>query len=163
MSRLTYERHPEQEAPHTTADPLPGNNQWSRKLVYNGQSLVQDVTDARAVTTHFEYDGQNRVKEVTYSDGTPTVVYTYDVVRNEYYPAENPEPSNRGRLTSVLTKDASNNRLTMQRYDYNALGQVVFQTQQHGLNSPYVLKYTYDLAGQVKTETYPSGRVVSYS
>lgn len=78
LSRLTYERQVEQDAPWTTTDSVAGNNQWSRKIIYNSQSLVQDAYDARQINTHFVYDGLNRVSQISYSDSTPAAYYWYD-------------------------------------------------------------------------------------
>src|SRR5207253_3638983 len=61
LSRLTYERQVEQEAPHYAADSVTGNSYWSRRIDYNSQGLVQDAYDARQIHTHFDYDGLNRV------------------------------------------------------------------------------------------------------
>ena len=45
-------------------------------------------------------------------------------------------------------------------YSYNSLGQMTRMTRSiDGQN--YASSYTYDLAGEVLTQTYPSGRVVS--
>ena len=42
----------------------------------NGNLLTK--TDARSITVTFAYDALNRPTSRTYSDGTPTVTYTYD-------------------------------------------------------------------------------------
>jgi YD repeat-containing protein len=78
LGRMTYERDPEQDAPYYAPDSYTGNNYWSRQTVYDSQSRVSDSYDARQINTHFSYDGLNRVKQATYSDGTPAVTYTYD-------------------------------------------------------------------------------------
>jgi YD repeat-containing protein len=52
LSRLTHERQVEQDAPFTTPDLVAGNNQWSRKLIYNSHGLVTDAYDARQINTH---------------------------------------------------------------------------------------------------------------
>ena len=145
LSRMTYERQPEQDAPHAAADALTGNSSWSRKIDYNGFSLVSQVTDARGVATNFTYDTLNRLISKTYSDGTPAVQYIHDEAR---YPDGGGEAySNRGRLTTVST---GNNQF-YQQFNYNRMGKVVMQRQIAGGN-PFEIQYSYNPGGQLIEE-----------
>jgi RHS repeat-associated protein len=155
LGRLVYERQVEQDAPHYAADAVTGNNYWSRRYVYNSQSLVQDAYDARQINTHFAYDGINRLSTITYSDGTPTVTYTYDQARTGYF--------NQGRLTSVSTATINEVRpSTGQEYDYDKMGRTTAQREKIGTTT-YTLSYSYNVGGLLLTETYPSGRVMNYA
>ncbi len=123
-------------------------------------SLLTQGVDARGVKTSFVYDGLNRVSAVNYLDEsgyvTPNVTYTYDEVRGDW--------KNKGRLTTVQTAAnfAQQTLETKQMYDYDVVGQVVNHTQSIG-NQSYNLNYGYNLAGQLTSEKYPSGKVFNYS
>jgi len=159
LSRLTHERHVEEAAPWTTTDAVAGNNQWSRKIIYNSQSLVQDAFDARQINTHFTYDGLNRVSKIEYflangtsPQGTPTRNYFYDQPRAGYF--------NLGRLTEQSTAAVTGVPATVQHFDYDAMGQIKSQRQTIGATN-YLLSYAYNLAGQPTSETYPGNRVLT--
>ncbi|HEX8844615.1 MAG TPA: RHS repeat-associated core domain-containing protein, partial [Pyrinomonadaceae bacterium] len=163
LGRLTYERQVEQAAVFTASDSLTGNSQWSRKIVYDEgdyQGLPTTMTDARNISTQYNYDSLNRIYQVSYSDGTPTVRSYYDQARTGYV--------NKGRLTTVTTDSiAASGQMpeipaTSQVYDYDLMGRVTRQQQAVGSNS-YTLSYGYNLGGQLTSQTYPSGRVVNYS
>ncbi len=112
---------------------------------YDAVGNLTQRTDARGVLTTYGYDNLNRAISRTYSDGTPTVTYTYDAVS---------VPNSKGRLTSV-----SSSVSTFSYGEYDGLGRVISSTQTtDGQN--YQVAYSYDLAGNLRTQTYPSGRVV---
>lgn len=108
--------------------------------------------------TSLAYDGLNRVTSVTYTGETgyqtPTVTYTYSEAESGFY--------NIARLTKVQT--AANATYgtpeTIQNYDYDKIGQVVKHIQSIG-NQSYQLEYGYNLAGQLVSEKYPSGKIVN--
>lgn len=167
LSRLTYERQVEQVVAFTSIyDPVTGNSSWTRKLVYDEligtttyKGLLTSHYDARNVRTRYTYDNLNRPKQVTYTDGTPTVTNSYDQAQTGYF--------NKGRLTTVQTAAVAASGsvpaipATTQSYDYDLKGQVKAHIQTIGTQS-YTFSYSYNLAGQLTGETYPSGRVVSY-
>ncbi len=92
---------------------------------------------------------------------TPQVTYTYDEPRNDAN--QNPYYNN-GRLTKVRTAASTNEETpeTVQTYDYDKVGQVVNHTQSIG-NQSYNLQYGYNLAGQLVSEKYPSGKVFNFA
>ena len=162
LSRLTHERQVEQDAPYYQTDAT-GNNYWSHKIVYNADNLVTDSWDARGIQTHVTYDGLNRASQITYTGEaatttTPTVTYSYDEQRSGYF--------NRGRLTTVSTAAGGGTLTpvpqTTQAFDYDRLGRVQSQRQTLGTTT-YTLGYSYNLLGQLQSETLPSGRIVSTS
>jgi RHS repeat-associated protein len=164
LSRLTYERHVEQAAIFTAADPLTNNSQWSRKITYdenNQQGLVTSMTDARNISTTYSYDNLNRIYQVAYSDGTPTVRNFYDSVRFTVQ-ADPRTIHNLGRLAEVQTDASGILPATSQAYNYDLVGRVAQSRQNVGAN-PYTMLYGYNLGGGLTSETYPSGRVVNYS
>lgn len=162
LSRLTYERQVESKAaPFAVSDPLTGNSAWSRQMVYDApgsEGFLSDIYDARNIRSHFSYDALGRLWQTTYSDGTPTVTTKYDRARAGYY--------NLGRLTEVATSATGALPATSQSYDYDLMGRVKDHKQTIAITSgtiEYPTRYTYGIAGQLVNQTYPSGRVVSYS
>jgi len=160
LGRLTYERQVEQAGTFTATDALTGNSSWSRKLVYdetinsvNYAGLLTTATDARSISTQFHYDQLNRIYQVNYSDGTPTVTNNYDQARTGYF--------NNGRLTEALTASTSSLPATSEVYNFDLMGRVKNNQQTVGDQS-YSMSYEYNLGGALRSETYPSNRVVSY-
>jgi RHS repeat-associated protein len=108
-------------------------------------------TDARGVITTFSYDtALNRPTQVSYNVGstgvpsTPTVTYTYGT---------NSSSHNNGRIITM------GDGLGSEAYTYDQLGRGT-QTQKTVNNVTYTTGYSYNLANQVSTTSYPSGRVV---
>ncbi|MFJ1611056.1 DUF6531 domain-containing protein [Streptomyces sp. NPDC088253] len=96
------------------------------------------VTNARGQTQTSAYDARNLLTKNTYSDGTPTVTYTYDDARR-------PKTIADGTGTRTLEYDNADRPLSV---------------TSPGATNPF--KYTYNNSGQVKTRTYPDGYAVSY-
>jgi RHS repeat-associated protein len=124
---------------------------------YDGVGSLLSKTDAIPKVTCFgslagstcngsSYDALNRPTSVSYSDGTPTVTYTYDAVTNGV-----------GQLTS-----ASNSNSTTSFTAFDNLGRVTTSTQSTNGQS-FTFSYTYNLAGGLLTETYPSQRTMTVS
>jgi YD repeat-containing protein len=110
---------------------------------------VTKQVDARSVETDFTYDAAARVLTKTFpAASSENVAFTYDATAG----------GNKGvgRLTSLTDQSGSDALL------YDAQGRATTDTRVIGANS-YATAYTYDAAGHVLTETYPSGRIVTYS
>lgn len=105
-------------------------------------------TDAANSVTTYTYDGLNRVKTKVYSGGpaTPNVTYTYD---------DDAVQESKGRLTKTQSSAS-----TSQVLSYDQLGRVLHSSQTTGSRT-YPFEYTYDRAGNLATEKYPSDRVVT--
>jgi RHS repeat-associated protein len=158
LSRLTHERQVEANA---TLDNVgvkqTSGGLWTKVMKYNTSGLLVDGYDARGVNAHFIYDGLNRVSTITFSDGTPQITYTYDQERAGYY--------NKGLLTRVETAEGNpttrpDTPSTSTEFDHDKMGQIVKQRQSIG-SQTYNLEYSFNLAGQLISEKYPSGRIVS--
>ncbi len=104
--------------------------------------------DARSITTTYGYDGLGRFATVSYSDGTPTVTYTYGT---------SAASNNKGRLITLADGAGSEN------YTYDLMGRItnVSKTITGATGNPYNLVYGYNNANQLTSLTYPSGRVVT--
>src|SRR5260221_2197475 len=97
------------------------------------------------VATHI-YDALNRVTSRSYTDSTPAVTYNDDLGNSS---------NGKGRLASVSSSVSS-----YSYSGYDAVGHVLGGTQMtDGVG--YAMSYGYNLAGEMTSQTYPSGRVVT--
>ncbi len=112
---------------------------------YDPAGNMTSKTDAKGVTISYSYDAANRLTQIAFSDTTQNIGYVYDTCVN-----------GKGRLCSIA--DASG----ITSYEYTPKGQVRKETKVIDSN-PYVTQYTYDQNGNLKTMTYPSGRVIMYN
>jgi len=168
LSRLLRERQVE-ATPTLDAAGVKGTSsptKWTGVYKYSEDGLLDFGIDARGVRTKFSYDGLNRIKRVEYEGEvgytTPIIDYTYDEARTDpvlgtFY--------NTGRLTTIATREISIvggqfTPKTSQKLDYDKAGQVTNHNQTIDQQS-YNLQYGYNLAGQMTSEKYPSGKVVN--
>jgi len=139
--------------------------------VYDPSGNLINKTDARGITATFAYDALNRLTGDSYSsypNGSAGSVYVYD----------NPDPSRNGK--GRLWHNYSYTELPggELKYPYNfidtydALGRPTVKRQSFltrdcvgcsYYTKDYTVTRTYDRAGNVKSQTYPSGRTVNYS
>ena len=104
------------------------------------------------MTTTYVYDTFNRVQSVSYSDGTPTVTHYYDGQGLVSTPV-----NALGKRTAVV------NSVSTSRWpEFDAMGRSVKSSQVTG-GITCTLTYTYNLAGSLKSVTYPSGKTVTSS
>jgi YD repeat-containing protein len=157
LSRLIRVKNPEQNTnsslpPHT--DPVTGGSGWAMAYSYDANGNLASKTDARNIKTTYDYDALNRNTAVSYSDSTPAITRIYDTAT-----------LGKGRLQKTETAGSAGSRVTINEYD--AMGRPLSQSQQFfylgAWGTPYAMEQTYDLAGGVKTMTYPSNRTVNYS
>jgi RHS repeat-associated protein len=140
---------------------------WTNVYVYDSSGHLTDGYDARGVRAQLTYDGLNRVTQVAYSgepsgQQTPTVSYAYDERANTT------DKFNLGELTTVSTASTSYAPSTALTFDYDKLGRTWKKQQIIGTNGSlssqtYAIQYAFNLAGKLSSETYPSGRVVSFT
>ena len=143
LSRLTSATNPES-----------GTTSYS----YDKNGNLTGKTDARGVATTYSYDRLDRLTGRSYSytgadSGvsleTTQVAYAYD----------NCGAYARGRLCSV-TASKGETEVSKTAYNrYDALGRVLGSTQTTG-ETPYRMVYAYDRAGNLVSQTYPSGKVI---
>ena len=107
----------------------------------------------------YTYDALNRLTNKRYSDpGTSTVYFNYDETAKNGVSISNPV----GRLTSSST----NNTFVADIFSYDAMGRVVKSAPCTFVNCgrgsfPFI--YGYDLAGDLTSIKYTSGRTVTYA
>ena len=109
-------------------------------------------------STSSPYDGLNRIKQKSYSDGTTQPVnYTYDSGTSNCGTGQQSGPNFLGRLISV-----SSGNSTTSYGCYDPLGRAWTSTQTLGSYS-YPFSYMYKYTGALATETYPSNFVATTS
>ena len=156
LKRLIWAANPEQGA--TPANPQIGKTSYQ----YDNNGNLTYKVDALNRSTWYGYDALNRsTGYYTNNPNTPQVVHIYDT-----------STLGKGRLGYSYTSSywvgcTSSDYLTMTPIDsYDALGRPLVQRQHYwngsGWGNTYQVSRTYDLAGNVKSQTYPSGRVVNY-
>ena len=159
LSRLIRERQVEQNtnSSYDLSDSLTGNSSWTRKTEYNSSDLITDGYDARGVHTTLSYDDLNRVTQVSYSDSTPTAHYYYD---SQTLPSGAPSYTH-GSATGRLIGMTYGSGATGNYFGYDSMGRVNLQKQVTG-SATSGLSYTYNYAGLLTGETYPSTRALAY-
>ena len=122
---------------------------------YDANSNLQTKFDARSITTTYSYDTLNRVMSRTYSDSTPSVSYKYDAQALLAGAPTFTRGSSIGKLVAVTYGSTTAGTYT----GYDQLGRVNVSYQQTD-STNYGFAYAYNLASEMTTETYPSGRQV---
>jgi RHS repeat-associated protein len=116
---------------------------------FDANGAVVKQIDARNIETDYTNDYAGRVLTMTFpASSSENTTYAYDSTSG----------GNKGvgKLTSVSDQSGSTS------FVYNSLGQLSSDTRIIAGNS-YATTYTYDPAGNILTETYPSGRIVIYA
>jgi YD repeat-containing protein len=139
----------------------------------NGNLLVK--TDARTVSTHFEYDALNRITR-RWNNGSNAIAST---THNSPALLAGVGATNEARFkydaalvttgAPIYTVGSAKGRLVAQTYGsgtngdyyaYDALGRATLKIQQTGTVN-YQLSASYTLTGAISTLTYPSGHTVT--
>jgi len=111
---------------------------------YDPAGNLKTRTDAKGTTVSYSYDALNRLTKIDFPADTD-IAYGYDSC-----------PNGKGRLCLVTDQSGST------VYEYTKKGQIAKETRIiDGVN--YVTQYTYTMNGNVRTVTYPSGRVITYN
>lgn len=164
LKRLIRARNPEQStyAGLNLSDSLTGNSAWSVGYQYDENGNLTQKTDARGVISTYVYDALNRNTTIDYSDTAsinPDVKWFYDGATN-----------GKGRFWYFykggdLSTGSNVDHKAVDSYD--ALGSPLVQRQLFKLNGTWSPTYQtsrgYNLAGEVTSQTYPSGHAVSYT
>src|SRR6185503_14051440 len=163
LKRLIRARNPEQAThdPLNTTDPVTQNSQWSTGYVYDANSNLTQKTDARGMTSTYEYDAFNRVIRIDNSD-TPIIP---DVKR--FYDGAT---KGKGRFwyfysggDATTGSDVDHTALDI----YDAAGRPLVQRQMFKRNNVWSGMYQstrrYNRAGSVVSQIYPSVHSVTYN
>ena len=164
LSRLIRARNPEQDANSSLnlTDPLTGNGVWTVAYQYDNNGNLTQKTNARNVSSTYVYDALNRNTTIDYSDTTglnPDITRIYDGASN-----------GKGRFWYNYAGGSYSVGTTVEHTaidSYDAVGRPQIQRQVFKQNSAwgptYQISRGYNLAGGVISQTYPSGRTVSYT
>jgi RHS repeat-associated protein len=161
LSRLIRAKNPEQNPNSNLAytDTVTGHSEWATAYSYDANGNLIERKDARGVIANYSYDALNRNTGTTYTingSQTRSVEMVYDGAVN-----------GKGRLHYERTQEGGVNATETKMVSYDAVGRPLNKQQSFWRGSdwgtPYVIQQIYDLAGAVKTVTYPSNRTVNYS
>jgi RHS repeat-associated protein len=145
---------------------------------YDNNSNLLVKTDARSVSTHFSYDALNRAVRRWYNGSssltatthnnpalpsgvgaTDEAKYFYD---SQSLPAGAPSYTRGSATGRLVATTYGNSSSTGDYFAYDVLGRATLKIQQlGGIN--YQVQRSYNLASGVVSQTYPSGRTVSYT
>jgi len=132
---------------------------------YDANGNLIQKTDARGLVSAYSHDALNRNTTVTYTNdpsNTPAVNRYYDGWRDGVFTNI---PNVKGRLWQTETAGANGSRTTTNSFD--AVGRPLSESRQFYASGVFGQAYTtlrgYNLAGGVTSQTYPSGRTVSYA
>lgn len=131
-----------------TSQTTPEAGQWSYQ--YNAYDLVTQRTDARGVITSYAYDTLNRLTGVSYNVGSTGVPATSSV---SYAYGTSTSSNENGQLKTV------SDGLGSETYTYDSLGRTTSVAKVIS-GTTYTTTYAYNLANEMTSITYPSGRVV---
>ncbi len=128
---------------------------------YDPNGNLKKKTDARGIFIDYTYDELNRNTSLNYSNTAENP----DITR--YYDNPNQGTYGKGKFWPDYAGGVSPNVEHKAIDSYDALGRplsVRRQFKNNGVWGAYFTTFqTYDLAGHVKTKTYPSGRSVTYN
>src|SRR5581483_9134856 len=127
---------------------------------YDNNGNLISKTDARGIVSTMTYDPLSRITSKSYSDGTPQISYYYDNQVLPFNPAGFNRGYSQGRLVAVLYGNSGTSSSAGNYYGYDRAGEIVQKVQVSG--SDFFTTATYNLAGAMTSETYPSGRTVNY-
>ena len=113
-------------------DPLGGVTNYN----HDGAGNTTGVTDPRGIATKLAYDPAHQLTDVTYSDATPAVGYTY---------------TTDGQRATMTDGTGTS------RYTYDTLHRLTASTDGNGKT----VGYGHDLDGHVTALTYPNGQIVT--
>lgn len=143
-------------------DPITSYNGWTMGFAYDAVGNVVSRTDARGVVTNYTYDGLNRLTTVRYTNdpqSTPGMDRYYDGYRGG---SNFSIPNSRGQLWQVETPG----QVLFTTDNFDVMGRSLNHKQQFWVSgswgSAYQVQRSYNYAGQIVTQTYPSGRTVAY-
>jgi len=131
---------------------------------YDSFNNLLTKTDARGVQSNYIYDSLNRILGVNYINVPGSVSAMPNICKTTGSGSNNANVCitygtssasfNNGRPTALADPTGS------EAYIYNNLGQVT-QLQKTVGSTQYNLLYAYNLAGELTSVTYPSGRVIT--
>ncbi len=149
MSRLLYERIPEQSA--TINDGT--GTYWTCKYTYTDFGIASHQ-DARGVITTFSYDSLHRLTQKSYDTSNASGVAATDGVGISYNADGTIDQVNQNNYTETYSYDSFKRVSSVTKFIAGSV---------YDARKTYAFNYTYNGASQPLTLTYPSTAQVSYS
>jgi RHS repeat-associated protein len=121
-------------------------------MSYDEAGNVTSSTDARGKLTRYRYDALDRLTNIDYASGTPSVF--------EYDGGAAATPTAYGRLSKLSDESGTTS------YEYDGMGRTVAKVQSASLQTGALVltvRYSYNNQGRVDSLTYPSGSRISYT
>ncbi len=139
---MTYDGYGRLQARHAPEQ----NAGTATTYSYNNDDTILSVTDARGASATYTYNYRHLVTGISYAGAgitaTPNVSFGYDSA---------------GNRTSMM------DGFGVKTYSYNELSQLISETRAFANVGTYTIGYDYNLAGELKRITDPSGAYTDYS
>lgn len=155
LGRLLYAKQVEQDTngSFSATDPITGNTAWSAKYEYDDNGNITKTTDAKNWYIEGTYDALNRIKVRNYSDtGTPDVSFYYDGKGLSSVP-----DYSKGKTTKVTSSVSETKYMS-----FDEFGRILTHRQTTD-GTDYDTAYSYNIAGALVEQTYPSTRKVKFT
>ncbi len=138
----------------TSVTPPTGNTLKKKTFTYDGYGRLGTATDGNGKKTTYTYDANDRVLSVAYSDGTPTVAFTYDLAGNIKL---------RTDATGTTTWSYTQRNLMAARQSTSGGGEIDWQYDPAGnlvnqLSQPGTLHYVHSVRNLLASMTDYSGK-----
>lgn len=153
IGRLLFAKQVEQDTNSSLSatDPVTGNTDWSAKYEYDDNGNITKTTDAKNKYVEATYDHLNRITLRNYEDtAMPDVSFYYDGRGLGGVPSYS-----NGKTTKVTSSASETKYMT-----FDVFGHLLTHRQTTDGNN-YDTAYSYNIAGALIEETYPSGRKVT--
>lgn len=165
LSRMVRSRNSESEINPdlVSSDPIAENDQWSTGIDYLPNGSVSAKTDARGIRIDYLYDDLNRPhhRSFTATRSVPAGTYSPSPAVDIYYDGRGllSIPDNSLAKLTMVSSSVSETRYT----NFDAMGRVTSSEQRTHDQTYQMPSYTYNFAGALTSQIYPSGRVVQNS
>lgn len=143
----------------TSMTPPSGTSLGSKSYTYDGFGRLATVTDGRGITTTYSYDAGDRITQVSYSDYTPSVSYTYSTAGEVHTRTDASGTTTYGYdPLGRLTSSSNTANAGGVSYSYDKAGNLASSTNAAGTTS-----YSYDTRELVTSMTDPFSRVIRFA
>lgn len=127
-----------------------GNLTWSASGLPSGQSCEADGFSANVISRRVgrSYDNRNRLYEIWFPDGRGNQRWSYHAD---------------GLVSQVWTNNIQDDQVVLNRYFYNKRRLLIHESSEQPSLYIWGLSYGYDANGNVASQGYPTGNIVTYN